>query len=95
MTSAADLAVSIEGLTIQSTSETSKFPNCFPSLNPVDVYREHIAEELAKITGLDAEKIFSRIAWTNSLDKGDLVLPVRDHHKNTIGLDFVGPHDTD
>ncbi|GAT26671.1 arginyl-tRNA synthetase [Aspergillus luchuensis] len=76
MTSASDLAVSVEGLSIQSTSETSKFPNCFPSLNPVDVYREHIAEELAKITGLDAEKIFSRIAWTNSLDKGDLVLPV-------------------
>ncbi|GKZ17015.1 hypothetical protein AbraIFM66951_005743 [Aspergillus brasiliensis] len=76
MTSASDLAVSVEGLSIHSTSETSKFPNCFPSLNPVDVYREHIAEELAKITGLDAEKIFSRIAWTNSLDKGDLVLPI-------------------
>ncbi|PWY89433.1 arginyl-tRNA synthetase, cytoplasmic [Aspergillus sclerotioniger CBS 115572] len=76
MTSAADLAVSIEGLTIQSTSETSKFPNCFPSLNPVDIYREHIAEKLAEATGIDAEKIFARIAWTNSLDKGDLVLPV-------------------
>ncbi|OOF99542.1 hypothetical protein ASPCADRAFT_203316 [Aspergillus carbonarius ITEM 5010] len=76
MTSAADLAVSIEGLTIQSTSETSKFPNCFPSLNPVDIYREHIAEKLAEATGIDAEKIFTRIAWTNSLDKGDLVLPV-------------------
>ncbi|RAK97263.1 arginine--tRNA ligase [Aspergillus ibericus CBS 121593] len=76
MTSPADLAVSVEGLSIQSTSETSKFPNCFPSLNPVDIYREHIAEKLSEATGIDAEKIFSRIAWTNSLDKGDLVLPV-------------------
>ncbi|PYI08516.1 arginyl-tRNA synthetase, cytoplasmic [Aspergillus sclerotiicarbonarius CBS 121057] len=76
MTSLADLTVSVEGLSIQSTSETSKFPNCFPSLNPVDIYREHIAEKLAEATGIDAEKIFSRIAWTNSLDKGDLVLPV-------------------
>ncbi|PWY71687.1 arginyl-tRNA synthetase [Aspergillus heteromorphus CBS 117.55] len=76
MTSAADLAVSVEGLTLHSTSETSKFPNCYPSLNPVDIYREHIAEKLGEATGIDAEKIFTRLAWTNSLDKGDLLLPV-------------------
>lgn len=70
----------VEGLTLHSTSEASKFPNCYPSLNPVDIYREHIAEKLGAATGIDAEKIYTRLQWTNTLDKGDLVLPVRDEH---------------
>ena len=74
---AADLPVSVEGLSLQSTSETSKFANCFPSLNPVDIYREHIAEKLSEGTGIEADKIYARLMWTNALDKGDLVLPVR------------------
>lgn len=74
---AADLPLSVEGLSLQSTSETSKFANCFPSLNPVDIYREHIAEKLSEGTGIEADKIYARLMWTNALDKGDLVLPVR------------------
>lgn len=66
----------VEGLSLQSTSETSKFPNCFPSLNPVDIYREHIAEKLSAGSGIEAGKIYDRLMWTNTLDKGDLVLPV-------------------
>ncbi|XHG03746.1 hypothetical protein AWENTII_007036 [Aspergillus wentii] len=73
---ASDLPVAVEGLTLHTTSETSKFPNCFPSLNPVDIYREHIAEKLGEATGIDSEKIYTRLQWTNTLDKGDLVLPV-------------------
>lgn len=73
---AADLPVSVEGLSLQSTSETSKFANCFPSLNPVDIYREHIAEKLSEGAGIEADKIYARLMWTNALDKGDLVLPV-------------------
>jgi hypothetical protein len=42
----------------------------------MDIYREHIAEELGKAAGIDPELIFSRLAWTNTLDKGDLSLPV-------------------
>jgi hypothetical protein len=64
------------GLSLHSTSEKSKFPACFPSLNPVDVYREHIAESLGQVTGIDPIKIYQRLAWTNTLDKGDLSLPV-------------------
>jgi arginyl-tRNA synthetase len=48
-------------------------------LNPVDIYREHIAEHLAPVAGVDAEKIYTRLQWTNTLDKGDLVLPVCDN----------------
>ncbi|KKA22665.1 Arginine--tRNA ligase [Rasamsonia emersonii CBS 393.64] len=66
----------IESLSLHSTTEQSKFPNCFPSLNPVDIYREHIAENLGQATGIDPLKIYQRLAWTSTLDKGDLVLPV-------------------
>ncbi|KAB8273832.1 hypothetical protein BDV30DRAFT_210121 [Aspergillus minisclerotigenes] len=76
MASAADLTVAVEGLKLQSTTETSKFPNSFPSLNPVDIYREHIAEKLGAATGIDSEKIYTRLQWSSTLDKGDLLLPV-------------------
>ncbi|KAJ6008206.1 Arginine--tRNA ligase cytoplasmic [Penicillium herquei] len=42
----------------------------------MDIYREHIATELSKTTEIDSELIYSRLAWTNTLDKGDLSLPV-------------------
>ncbi|GIJ98325.1 hypothetical protein Aspvir_000441 [Aspergillus viridinutans] len=76
MASAADLPVAVEGLTLQSTAETSKFPNCYPSLNPVDHYRAHIAEKLGAAAGIEPEKLYPKLQWTNTLDKGDLVLPV-------------------
>lgn len=79
MASATSLPAAVESLSLQTTSETSKFPNCFPSLNPVDLYRQHIAESLGAAADIDAEKIYTRLQWTNTLDKGDLVLPVRDH----------------
>jgi arginyl-tRNA synthetase len=68
--------VSISTLSLHSTNEKSKFPDCFPSLNPVDVYRQHIGESLGQVTGIDPVKIYQRLAWTNTLDKGDLSLPV-------------------
>jgi hypothetical protein len=77
MATADSLTASVQALTLQSTTKTSKFPGCFPTLNPMDIYREHIAEELGKAAGIDPELIFSRLAWTNTLDKGDLSLPVR------------------
>lgn len=78
MASAAALPTAVEGLSLQSTAETSKFPNSFPSLNPVDIYREHIAEKLALVSGIEAEKIYPKLSWTSTLDKGDLTLPVCD-----------------
>lgn len=67
---------SIEGLTLHSTNEQSKFASCYPSLNPVDIYREHISEKLAEVTGIDPQLIYTKLAWTTTLDKGDLNLPV-------------------
>ena len=59
-----------------SHAMTSRYPKSFPNLNPVDVYREHIAEQLASITGIEAPEIFTKLQWTQTQDKGDLMLPV-------------------
>lgn len=54
----------------------SQFPNAYPTLNPVDIYRAHITDLLAPITGADPKVIYQAIQWTQTLDKGDVVLPV-------------------
>jgi arginyl-tRNA synthetase len=53
-----------------------QFPNSYPSLNPTDVYRSHIAELLAPLAEKDAEFIYPKLQWTLTLDKGDLMLPI-------------------
>ncbi|KAL4803435.1 hypothetical protein BDV18DRAFT_162997 [Aspergillus unguis] len=70
------LPAAIESLSLRTSSEKSKFPGSFPSLNPVDVYRDHIAEHIGALTGIDPAKIWPRLQWTNTLDKGDLVLAI-------------------
>lgn len=52
------------------------FPNSYPSLNPVDIYREHIATNLAPVFGVEPSAVFSKLQWTQTQDKGDLLLPV-------------------
>ncbi|OJJ47284.1 hypothetical protein ASPZODRAFT_15965 [Penicilliopsis zonata CBS 506.65] len=76
MASADTLPAAVQGLSIHSTSEQSKFEGCFPSLNPIDIYRQEIAEKLGAATGIDSEKIYTRLNWTSTLDKGDLILPI-------------------
>lgn len=57
-------------------NEVPSFPNAYPELNPVDLYRAHITELLAPITGADPKVIYPAIQWTQTLDKGDCLLPV-------------------
>ncbi|KAK7949445.1 hypothetical protein PG988_016084 [Apiospora saccharicola] len=52
------------------------YPNCFPDINPVDIYRSHITSILSKITGVDAKIVYPALSWTSTLDKGDIVLPI-------------------
>jgi arginyl-tRNA synthetase len=52
------------------------YPNCYPEINPVDIYRAHLTTILAEVTGVDASIIYPALQWTQTLDKGDLVLPV-------------------
>lgn len=42
--------------------------------NPVDFYRQHIAERLAPIVDRKAAEIFPLLSWTATQDKGDLML---------------------
>ncbi|CAG7971234.1 unnamed protein product [Penicillium salamii] len=72
----ASLPASVAALSLQSTEQRSQFAGCFPTLNPMDTYREHIATEIGKALNVDAQKVYARVAWTSTLDKGDLSLPV-------------------
>jgi len=53
-----------------------KYPNCYPEINPQDIYRSHITSILHKITGVDTSIIYNALQWTLSLDKGDMVLAI-------------------
>ena len=61
---------------MQSMSLNKAFPNSYSHLNPIDVYREHIAGLVAPIIGKEPVDVFSKLQWTQTLDKGDLMLPV-------------------
>lgn len=49
-------------------------PNTYPALNPVDIYRSHITDLLAPVAGVDPNIVFNALQWTNTLEKGDLIL---------------------
>lgn len=57
-------------------NEVPAEPNTYPALNPVDIYRSHITEILAPLAGVDKKILYQALQWTNTLDKGDLVLAV-------------------
>ncbi len=44
--------------------------------NPIDFYRQYIAERLAPIVNRPEAELASFLQWTTTLDKGDLMLPV-------------------
>lgn len=62
--------------TLGVSNPLQPYANCFPEVNPVDVYRAHITGLLHEITGVDTAIIYPSLSWTQTLDKGDLVLAV-------------------
>ena len=58
------------------TSTPPKFPDFYPEYNPLDIYRAHLASSLSDVTGVAAGNIYPCLQWTQSLAKGDMVLPV-------------------
>ncbi|CZT48604.1 probable arginyl-tRNA synthetase, cytosolic [Rhynchosporium secalis] len=68
------LSDKLKALSIETPLQ--KFPNCYPEVNPVDIYRAHITTILKDVTGVDTSIIYPALQWTLTLDKGDLVLPV-------------------
>ncbi|KAH3942381.1 arginine-tRNA (Arg) ligase [Parastagonospora nodorum] len=51
-------------------------PNTYPALNPFDIYRSHITELLAPISGVDKAVIYRSLSWTSKAEHGDLQLAV-------------------
>ncbi|KAK1966187.1 arginyl-tRNA synthetase [Colletotrichum sublineola] len=76
----ANLATMADQLTAQleklSIGKLESFPGCYPDVNPVDIYRSHITSLLHDVTGVEKTIIYNALQWTQSLDKGDLVLAV-------------------
>ena len=68
-----ELAITLKNFGLESVP---KAPNTYPALNPVDIYRSHITELLASVSGIDPKIIYPALQWTQTLDKGDLTLPV-------------------
>jgi arginyl-tRNA synthetase len=74
MAATQDIATDLKSLTV--TPPLKKYPNCHPDTNLIDSYRAHITELLHEVTGVDSLIIYPALQWTQTLDKGDLVLPV-------------------
>jgi len=68
-----DLANTLKGIGLD---RIPGFENASPELNPVELYRTHLSELLAPITGAESKVIYNAIQWTQTLDKGDCCLPV-------------------
>ncbi|KAF2807160.1 arginyl-tRNA synthetase [Mytilinidion resinicola] len=73
ITSVDDIAETLKQFGLDTVPQA---PNTFPALNPFDVYRSHITELLAKASGIDAKIIYPALQWTQTLEKGDLCIPV-------------------
>jgi arginyl-tRNA synthetase len=68
------LAETLKGLSL--TTPLPKYPNSYPDVNPVDIYRAHLTSILTEVTGVDAAIVYPALQWTQTLEKGDLVLPI-------------------
>ena len=68
-----ELTKTLKGLGLESVP---KEPNTFPDLNPFDIYRSHITELLAEVSGVDKKIIYPTLAWTAKPENGDLQLAV-------------------
>ncbi len=66
------LVQQVEGFSLDALAD--KYPNCHPETNPFDFYRAHLSNVLADVTGVDPKIIYPSLSWTQSLDKGDMVL---------------------
>lgn len=59
-----------------SISDPPVFEGSHPEANVVDLMRNYVADELSKVSGVDSKQIYPALEWTNTLDRGDLLIPV-------------------
>lgn len=62
--------------TLKITDPLPIYPGAKPTSNPVDIFRTYIANTLAPIAGVDIDLIYPALEWTQSFDKGDLIMAV-------------------
>ncbi|KAK1777555.1 hypothetical protein QBC45DRAFT_186034 [Copromyces sp. CBS 386.78] len=77
MTTAApidQLVKQVDGLSLDAIK--AKFPENYPELNLMDLYRAHLSNVLSEVTGVDTSLIYPNLGWTSGLEKGDMALPV-------------------
>ena len=72
--------MSTENITSQlqklSISAPAPLEGSYPDVNVVDLMRNYISEELHKISGVDRSLIYPALEWTNTMERGDLLIPV-------------------
>lgn len=68
-----DLTARLQKLGI---SDFPAYPQAQPELNPVDIFRSYISDELSKISGVDRDLIFPALEYTSNPERGDMVIPV-------------------
>ncbi|SCU98445.1 LAFA_0G17964g1_1 [Lachancea sp. 'fantastica'] len=59
-----------------SIEEPKPLEGSFPEQNVVDLMRNYVSGELSKISGVSTDLIYPALEWTNTLDRGDLLIPV-------------------
>lgn len=62
------------GLTLDSITEN--YPSAHPETNPYDLYRAHLSNVLAEVSGVSRDIVYPTINWTQALEKGDFVIAV-------------------
>lgn len=65
------LTKTLNGLNLQVPQEIE---GSYPQSNTVDLCRNYIAEELSKLAGVDKQLVFNGLDWSNTMDKGDLLI---------------------
>ncbi|KAG0654160.1 hypothetical protein C6P45_003500 [Maudiozyma exigua] len=72
--------MSTENITSQlqklSIGAPAPLEGSYPDVNVVDLMRNYISEELHKISGVDRSLIYPALEWTNTMERGDLLIPV-------------------
>lgn len=73
MASTANMISQLKKLSI---AEPAVAKDSHPDVNIVDLMRNYISQELSKISGVDSSLIFPALEWTNTMERGDLLIPI-------------------
>lgn len=73
MTSIATITLSLSKLGL---SQPTALPSSYPDFNVYDLLRNYVADELSLISSVDKSLILQSLDSPNSLDKGDLIIPL-------------------